>query len=155
MVDHPGAAASVPGREDGAMLNRRDWLQAAAGAWVAPGAGPNVLVLPADQYPAYATGCHGDPFARTPNLDRLARQGPLEVFDNRRDPYQASNLIGRPEHSQTPARLATRLRQLPAATGDRFEPREAYWKEFRLDIGEFSPVRHTSASPPGGRSQYR
>jgi arylsulfatase A-like enzyme len=54
--------------------SRREWLQAAAGAWIDPPR-PNVLLVLADQYPAYATGYNGDPFARTPNLDRMAREG--------------------------------------------------------------------------------
>ena len=36
---------------------------------------PNILVIMSDQHTATAMGCAGDPFIRTPNLDRLAAQG--------------------------------------------------------------------------------
>ena len=34
-----------------------------------------VLIVLADQFPAYALACAGDPNARTPHFDRLAREG--------------------------------------------------------------------------------
>jgi arylsulfatase A-like enzyme len=72
------------------------------------------------------------------------RDGPLELFDNRRDPYQLDNLAGRAAHSALQARLAARLRNLLAATGDRFEPRQVYWKRYNLDIDEVGQVRYTT-----------
>jgi arylsulfatase A-like enzyme len=36
---------------------------------------PNIIICTADQLPAYATGCYGNDFVRTPNLDRLAGEG--------------------------------------------------------------------------------
>ena len=36
---------------------------------------PNLLLLMADQFRGDALGCDGNPAARTPNLDRLARDG--------------------------------------------------------------------------------
>src|SRR5260221_3740734 len=36
---------------------------------------PNVLVICADDHAAYVTGAYGNRVVRTPNIDRLARQG--------------------------------------------------------------------------------
>lgn len=48
---------------------------AASPAGGAPVARPNVLVIMGDDHAAYALGCYGSPIVRTPNLDRLAREG--------------------------------------------------------------------------------
>ncbi|MBI4874535.1 MAG: hypothetical protein HY822_07880 [Acidobacteria bacterium] len=79
-------------------------------------------------------------------------QGPLHLFDNRQDPFQTTDLINRPALAGLQAGLARQLRSLLAQTGDRLEPREAYWKRYNLDIGDFGQVRYTTASPraPGG-----
>jgi len=79
-----------------------------------------------------------------------SRAGPLELYDNRRDPYQMDNLVGRREAAALQAELAGRLRRLLAEAGDRFEPREAYWKRYRLDIGEFGEVRYSNRRPGAG-----
>jgi arylsulfatase A-like enzyme len=44
---------------------------------------PNIIFLMADDQASYSMGCYGAPEARTPNLDRLARDG--MVFDNHYD----------------------------------------------------------------------
>ncbi len=36
---------------------------------------PNIIICTCDQLPAYATGCYGNDFVRTPNIDRLASEG--------------------------------------------------------------------------------
>lgn len=36
---------------------------------------PNIVICMCDQLRAHAVGCYGDPVARTPNIDRLAREG--------------------------------------------------------------------------------
>jgi len=61
------------------MWTRRQLLRAplAAGALAAQPAPPkNILVMVADDLGRHL-GCYGDPHARTPNLDKLARQGTL------------------------------------------------------------------------------
>jgi hypothetical protein len=84
---------------------------------------------------------------RTPTHTYVeARNGPLELFDDVRDPYQTDNLINRPSHAATQRELAAQLRALLAETGDRFEAREAYWKRYRLDIGDFGQVRYSTRS---------
>jgi choline-sulfatase len=46
---------------------------------------PNVLLVMADQLVPFMTGPYGDPVAKTPNLDRLAREG--VCFDAAYTPY--------------------------------------------------------------------
>ena len=46
---------------------------------------PNILVVLADQLVPFLTGPYGDPVARTPSLDRLAREGVR--FDAAYTPY--------------------------------------------------------------------
>jgi len=75
------------------------------------------------------------------------RTGPLELFDNRRDPYQLKNLMNQTASAEIQSRLASQLKRLLEATGDGFEPREVYWKRYRLDIGEFGEVRYTTKPP--------
>jgi arylsulfatase A-like enzyme len=76
-----------------------------------------------------------------------SRQGPLELYDHRQDPYQRDNLVNRPAQAGLQQRLAARLKELLERTGDRFEPREAYWKRYHLDLGDFGQVRYTTQPP--------
>jgi hypothetical protein len=85
---------------------------------------------------------------RTPTHTYVeTRKGPLEFFENSRDPYQLNNIVNRPEHAAVQRRLARELRKLLADTGDGFEARQAYWKKYNLDIGDFGQVRYSTAPP--------
>jgi arylsulfatase A-like enzyme len=46
------------------------------GTWDAPGAQPNILLIVSEDH-GPELGCYGDPYARTPHLDRLAAEGVL------------------------------------------------------------------------------
>jgi len=50
-------------------------LSACAGPGTAPAARPNVVVVYTDDQRWDAMGCAGNPFLKTPNMDRLAREG--------------------------------------------------------------------------------
>jgi len=50
-------------------------LAACAGPGTAPGSRPNVVVVFTDDQRWDAMGCAGNPFLKTPNMDRLAREG--------------------------------------------------------------------------------
>ncbi|MBC7928657.1 MAG: sulfatase-like hydrolase/transferase, partial [Bryobacteraceae bacterium] len=62
-------------------MNRRQFLAAtaASGAFGADrkstGPRPNILLVLADDLPAWLTGCYGNKDIRTPNIDTLARAG--------------------------------------------------------------------------------
>ncbi|MCX6624601.1 MAG: sulfatase-like hydrolase/transferase [Acidobacteria bacterium] len=65
------------------MIDRRDFLRRAIAAGSAPGVlssavrndTPNILVIMSDEHNRKVAGCYGNAIARTPNLDRLAREG--------------------------------------------------------------------------------
>lgn len=60
------------------MVGRRTFLGSmatVAGVGASAARKPNFLFLLADDHAGYAMGCDGNPLARTPNLDRLAREG--------------------------------------------------------------------------------
>ena len=63
-------------------MNRREFLLASAGSGVlaaqrrdAAAQRPNVLLILADDLPAWVLGCYGNKEFRTPNIDALARTG--------------------------------------------------------------------------------
>ena len=102
----------MPG-EDSSRFTRRDFLKqgATVGAGLTLGVPmfntlgraddrpPNIVVVFADQMRAQAMGCMGNPQLKTPNMDRMARQGAL--FTNAYcgfplcSPYRAMLLTGR------------------------------------------------------------
>jgi arylsulfatase A-like enzyme len=88
----------MPGHD----LSRRRFLHAAAGAW-AGGAQrrPNVIVILTDDQGYGDLGCHGNPLARTPHLDRLhAESTRLTDFhvDPTCSPSRSALLTGRYPH---------------------------------------------------------
>ena len=64
-----------------------------------------------------------------------ALDGPWLLFDNRNDPYQMDNLIGRPSHRAVQERLEARLRHWLAAMGDEFLPGTEYMRRFGYPMG--------------------
>lgn len=56
------------------MTSRREFLQSAFAASLQPPSRPNVLFLVVDDLDC-RIGCYGDPVAKTPNIDRLAKRG--------------------------------------------------------------------------------
>lgn len=57
---------------------RREFLFAALGSTVActrPAPRPNILFIMTDDHAAAHVGCYGNPLVKTPNIDRLAREG--------------------------------------------------------------------------------
>jgi choline-sulfatase len=65
---------------------------------------PNVLLLMADEHPAFMTGCYGHDIVRTPTLDRLAESG--TIFDAA---YCASPLCAPSRAAMMAGRYATTL----------------------------------------------
>ena len=75
-------------KEGGVSFTRRGFVGLAAGPWLITrssagstqqaktnGIPPNILLIMADQMTPFMTGPYGQRVARTPNLDRLARNG--------------------------------------------------------------------------------
>ena len=75
------------------MLGRREFLNAAAGlaagAWARPALSatpnkrPNIIYLMADDQCTYSVGCYGNKDVKTPQMDKLGRDG--VIFDNHYD----------------------------------------------------------------------
>ena len=61
-------------------------------------------------------------------------EGPWMLFDNQADPYQASNLAGRPEHAELQARLDAQLKRLLAGQKDEFLPGPEYIKRWGYTV---------------------
>lgn len=58
---------------------------------------------------------------RTPRHTYVeTREGPWLLYDNEEDPYQLTNLVGKPEAAETQAHLAAELKALLARRGDQF-----------------------------------
>ncbi len=105
-------------------LTRREWLAGAgalAGAARAAQKRPNILFLMVDEMRWDAMGCEGHPLVRTPNLDRLARQG--SRFANCYtvspvcSPSRASVFTGRYTHVH-----GVEMNGIPAHPGEIFLP---------------------------------
>lgn len=61
-------------------------------------------------------------------------RGPWLLFDNETDPYQLTNLAGRPEHARLQARLEAALRRKLRQTHDQFLPGDAYLKKWGYQV---------------------
>ncbi len=107
-------------------MNRRSFLQAAAGAAAAtggkaaPSAAPNIVIVLADDMGYSDIGCFGGEI-RTPNLDALAKRGlRLTQFYNtaRCCPSRATLLTGLYAHQTGVGHMVDAPKPFPAYTGD-------------------------------------
>src|SRR5271166_6068393 len=101
-------------------------LSLAATVWAAPdspnAAGPNLLLIIADDHGGQTLGIAGDPHHATPNLDELARQG---VWFERAycnsplcTPSRQSLITGKLPHAVGVTQLQTRLPEGALTMGD-------------------------------------
>jgi arylsulfatase A-like enzyme len=76
--------------------------------------------------------------------------GPWLLYDNKRDPWQRINLVGRPASAKLQQRLDDLLRRKLAASGDVFEPGDAYIKRFGhvVDATGTAPVYYFENERP-------
>ncbi len=118
----------VPSTVDGldlsaAVLNRD---------FVGPDATLAAAIAPFAEYrglPWRTLRTHRHTYAR--NLD-----GPWLLYDNERDPYQLTNLIGRPDCAALQAQLDARLKQELARFNDDFQPAETYLKRWNYSVDD-------------------
>lgn len=73
-------------------------------------------------------------------------EGPWELFDNEKDPFQQENLIARPEHKALRDELEDRLQARLKAAGDDFAPAEELIRRggYRVDSGGTVGYRNSS-----------
>ncbi len=94
-------------------FSRRGFLGtgAAAAAQTASGAPPNIVFLISDDHTAADLGCYGNTHVRTPNLDRLAREGVrfanCFVASPQCSPNRSAILTGCAPHTTSTSRLHT------------------------------------------------
>jgi arylsulfatase A-like enzyme len=137
------------------LINRRQFLGAmAASAAAARPARPNILFIMPDQLRAQALGCMGDADVRTPNIDRLAREGLLltNTFANTPvcGPARANILTGTYAHRNGMVANDLRLRESEQTIAHSLQ--QAGWRtgfigKWHLDGG----ARLPGFVPPGPR----
>jgi arylsulfatase A-like enzyme len=72
---------------------------------------------------------------------------PWLLYDNVQDPYQQRNLVADPAARGLAAELEERMATLLAAIGDRFEPREAYYERFGIELDHRGKVKGIVENP--------
>jgi arylsulfatase A-like enzyme len=60
--------------------------------------------------------------------------GPWLLYDNAEDPFQMRNLVDDPGASTLARALEEQMRILMHRIGDRFEPKESYYRQFNLSV---------------------
>jgi arylsulfatase A-like enzyme len=79
-------------------------------------------------------------YART--IDR-----PWLLYDNREDPFQLHNRIDDPACGALIETLEAQMQALMARIGDRFEPKEAYYERFGIELDRRGKVRGIVENP--------
>jgi arylsulfatase A-like enzyme len=79
-------------------------------------------------------------YART--IDR-----PWLLYDNREDPFQLHNRIDDPACGALIETLEAQMQALMARIGDRFEPKEAYYERFGIELDHRGKVRGIVENP--------
>ena len=62
--------------------------------------------------------------------------GPWLLYDNLIDPYQMTNLVDQPEHTDLRARMEKLMRAHMAEIGDEILTKEEYYKKFDLQLDD-------------------
>ncbi len=75
-------------------------------------------------------------------------EGPWLLYDNQVDPYQMNNLIGAAEHAELQHKLEDKLQSKLQQTGDKFNPKEHYLKEWGYDVNRNGAIPYFSGKMP-------
>jgi arylsulfatase A-like enzyme len=70
--------------------------------------------------------------------------GPWLLYDNKTDPFQQNNLIGKPEFKDLQAKLEAKLSQKLKETGDEFLPADSYMKLWNYNYDNKDSLRPPS-----------
>jgi arylsulfatase A-like enzyme len=88
----------------------------------------------ADEY----RGVYTSRYAYVKTLD-----GPWLLFDNKKDPLQMDNLVGKPEHAQLQKELELRLQQELKKVDDEFKPRHYYIDKWGYILTEWGYIDYS------------
>ena len=103
---------------------------------------PNILILLSDQLRRQALGCYGDPDARTPNMDGLARDGVRFTAANATYPvcvpFRFTLMTGEYAHSRLAPAIEWSMSPAERTLADEFNERDyetVYIGKWHLDGG--------------------
>ena len=103
---------------------------------------PNILILLSDQLRRQALGCYGDPDARTPNMDGLARDGVRFTTANATCPvcvpFRFTLMTGEYAHSRLAPAIEWAMSPAERTLADEFNERDyetVYIGKWHLDGG--------------------
>lgn len=104
------------------------------------------LFMSVSPFAGYAKGSayRGIRTARYTYVRRV--NGPWLLYDNRADPYQMNNLVGVPEQAGVQAELEVRLQSMLKLTGDTFQPREHYLREWGYEVDGSGAIPYRSGA---------
>jgi arylsulfatase A-like enzyme len=71
-------------------------------------------------------------------------KGPWLLYDNESDPYQLSNLVGKPGSADLQGKLEAVLKRKLAQTRDEFLPGTAYIKKWGYKVNRSGTVGYTN-----------
>ncbi len=118
----------------------RDWSAYFRDECQADGSEAALLSIPAEFTEVRSNGIKAYRGLRTVRHTYVRNSdGPWLLYDNERDPYQMTNLIGEPEHAETQRALESLLQGRLAELGDEFFDGQVYLE--RDGLGHYSEVQ--------------
>ena len=121
--DHLPTLLGLCGIDVPTPLEGRDWSNVIRGDSRATGAEAALLIMAAEFTELCRNGMSAYRGLRTARYTYVrTRTGPWLLYDNETDPYQMSNLIGRPEYADLQSRLDRQLSDRLNEMNDPFEP---------------------------------